>query len=375
MKLSRQMQLGAFFVIVLGILGYYTLFMTDFSLFGKEHGATVFFPDANGLRQGDPVLIAGVRAGRVKTVVWDKRTPEISQRIIVTLKLDEPLELRQGAAISIADSTLLGGKYVVIDPGPPGAATIPTDLPLIGVVAKSPLSAVGDVIEENRAKVSSMITKLEAVIDDLQAGRGTFGRLLKDDELSQTVKDALEKFQRTADNLALLSDDLRAGKGTVGRLLTDEELSKKVGEVVDRLDRISADLTSVSKDLAEGKGTLGKLFKDEKLADDVAKAVESIRSAFDKLQNGEGAIASLINDPALAKDLKDALGKISKVADDLAAASDAIRNAKGTLGKFIMDDELYAQVQQVIRQVTGALEEYREAAPTTAFVSALFSLF
>ena len=38
MSSKSQLLLGAFFVAVLGILGYYTLFLTDFSLFREEHG-------------------------------------------------------------------------------------------------------------------------------------------------------------------------------------------------------------------------------------------------------------------------------------------------------------------------------------------------
>ena len=37
MSHTRKLMLGAFFVIVLGILGYYTLFMTEFSLFKKSY--------------------------------------------------------------------------------------------------------------------------------------------------------------------------------------------------------------------------------------------------------------------------------------------------------------------------------------------------
>ena len=62
---QRQLALGAFFVIVLTLLGVYTLFLTDFSLFKERHSMVVHFPQANGLRQGDTVLVAGIRAGRV----------------------------------------------------------------------------------------------------------------------------------------------------------------------------------------------------------------------------------------------------------------------------------------------------------------------
>ena len=374
MNLNRQLALGAFFVIVLGILGYYTLFMTDFSLIGEKHSVVVNFPDAHGVRQGDGVQVAGIRQGRVAELLFDPTKPR-EQRIRMELKMDVPLVLRQGFTIAIQDATLLGGKVIVIDPGPADAPPLANDVELQGVVARNALASLGELVEENRASISRIVARLENVVNDLDAGKGTIGRLIRDEELSLSLKNAVARIEKSADNFAAITDDARAGKGTIGRLLTDEELSKKVGDVVDKLDGIATDLQTATRDLSEGKGTLGRLLKDEKLADDVASAVTSIKTAFDKIQNGEGAIGRLINDPAMAQDLKDALAKFAKVADDLAVATDSIRNGKGTIGKLVMDDQLYAQVEQAIRQVTGALEEYREAAPTTAFVSALFSIF
>ena len=55
-----------------------------------------------------------------------------------------------------------------------------------------------------------------------------------------------------------MSDDLQAGKGTAGRLLKDEELAKKI-------DTTMTKLAALTSDLEAGKGTAGKLFKDETL--------------------------------------------------------------------------------------------------------------
>jgi len=386
--------LGAFFVIVLGILGYYTLFMTEFSLFKKSYPIVVHFAEASGLRQGDSVRVAGLRQGRVKSAVFDKTKP-LDQRITVTLKMDEALELRQGFMIAIQDSTLLGGKFVAIDPGPANGIPLADYDNLQGTIARNALAALGDLVDENSQGVTSIVAKLETVVSDLQAGKGTFGRLLGDEELAATVRDGFAKFQRTADNLALLTDDVKAGKGSIGRLFTDEELAKKLGEIGDRLAKITSDFEAISKNLAEGKGALGLLINDEKTKEEFAKAIESIRGIADKINNGEGTLGRLVTDPTMANDLQELIAglrrgdgtlgklftssevydKLAKVVDDLSVASDAIRNGKGSIGKLVMDDDLYVEIRKAILTISGALEEYREAAPITAFTSVLFSVF
>jgi ABC-type transporter Mla subunit MlaD len=50
--------------------------MTDFALFKKSHRVVVHFPEANGLRTGDAVLVAGIRQGRVqRAAAYDPVAP------------------------------------------------------------------------------------------------------------------------------------------------------------------------------------------------------------------------------------------------------------------------------------------------------------
>ena len=59
---QRQLLLGAFFVIVLSLLGVYTLFLTDFSLFKERHTLVVHFSQASVMFAGSsrPPLAIGV---------------------------------------------------------------------------------------------------------------------------------------------------------------------------------------------------------------------------------------------------------------------------------------------------------------------------
>jgi phospholipid/cholesterol/gamma-HCH transport system substrate-binding protein len=74
---------------------------------------------------------------------------------------------------------------------------------------------------------------------------------LKDPSLYNNANDTIA-------NLKKVSDDINAGKGTLGKLAKDEELAKKIDTTVTKL----AQLTS---ELEDGKGTVGKLFKDDTL--------------------------------------------------------------------------------------------------------------
>jgi phospholipid/cholesterol/gamma-HCH transport system substrate-binding protein len=389
---QRQLLLGAFFVIVLAILGFYTLFLTEFSLFETRQELVVHFPDADGVRSGDSVLVAGIRDGRVRELAFDPGAP-LERRITMTLTLDHEVVLRDGFDVFIEDATLLGGKHVYIDPGPPGGAVVDATKPLRGRVKGSALAGLGRVIDENGERLSRIIGDVETVVADAKAGKGTVGRFLRDDQLATDLAAGVASAKATFANLEAVTNDVRAGKGVLGRLVTDDDLANEVKEIADNLRTISQDFGAVTADVRAGKGTIGRLFTDETLSADLAESVKTIREVAERVSKGEGSLWRLIEDETLAKNLEafsenldqGTLGKLftneelyekfSKIADDLAAASAALRNAEGTLGKLVMDRELYDEVQKALGILTRSLEEYREAAPVTTFTSVIFGAF
>jgi phospholipid/cholesterol/gamma-HCH transport system substrate-binding protein len=372
MQNKRQLALGVFFLAVLSLLAYYTLFWTDFKLFGKTYESVVLFPEANGLRQGDTVLVAGVRAGRVLSLAFDS-SAVLERRITVVLAFEEQPILHEGAKIEIEDSTLLGGKQVRIEPGPPEAPVLSADAELFGSVARNPLDAIGELV----------------------SGDGAIGRLATDPELGAKVEAALASFATFSENVAALTDDVRAGKGVFGKLFTDEELAGKLQEIADKLGQITTDVGVFTKDLREGKGTIAMLANDEVVAEDVRQAVKKIREIVDKINAGEGSLGRLVVDSTAMDRLQSILTKIdegqgdlgslinksevydklSQIADDLTVASAALREGQGSLGKLLYSDELYDDLRRALELVIKSLEEYREAAPVTTFTSVLFGAF
>jgi len=111
---NRSVILGLFFLVTLAILGYYTLFLTDFTLFKNRPEMTVHFAETNGLREGDGVLVAGMRWGRIKKLTLDPTAP-IEKRVTVLASLDAELPLREGFKIQIKDAIQTLFKVGVID--------------------------------------------------------------------------------------------------------------------------------------------------------------------------------------------------------------------------------------------------------------------
>ncbi|MEW6072417.1 MAG: MlaD family protein [Planctomycetota bacterium] len=379
MNTKRQFLLGLFFLSALSILAFYTLFLTDFTLFRKPVQEIVYFPHANYLREGDPVLVAGVRIGRVKHLEVDSRR-KLDMRIQATLNLDEPVAIREGYAIEIQESTMLGGRHVEIDPGPFGGAPAARleDGGLRGSVQKNPIAAlgsVGDLVEENRATFQRSLENFDAMVADARemvasakAGQGMVGRLFTDEELARGVSESVENLRAFSADAREVGTGLREGRGLLGAVLYDEELAANWRATV-------ADLRGIADDLRAGRGTLGRLFYDEELAAEVDRAVRGVSRLVDGLEAGEGVFGRLLTDEALANDVSAIVADIRTASADLRETVAQIRAGEGSLGKLVTSPELYDELLGAVKLLTRSLEDYREAAPITAFTSVLFAGF
>jgi phospholipid/cholesterol/gamma-HCH transport system substrate-binding protein len=394
MNQRKQIALGTFFLVVLALLGYATLFLTDFRMFRESHAMVVSFREANGLRPGDSVLVAGIRKGRVTQLAYDP-TAVLERRVTASLSMDEEVVLRDGFTIAIEDATLLGGRQISIDPGPPEGREVPPGTTLFGSVAGNALAGISRLIEENRDAVDTILDNVTAFTADLREGRGTLGRLASDEGLADQVSSAVARFEVFSDNAAALTGDLREGKGAIGRLMTDEELGTQLSDIAERLSRITEDVAAFTKDLPEGKGLLPQLINDEALATEVREIVVDVREAMDKVNSGQGNLGKLIHDSEAIDHITSIFAKVdsgegdlgalvnrtevydrlASIADDLSEVSAGLRAGRGTVGKLLVDDQLYVDLQRAVELVIRSLEEYREAAPVTTFTSVLFGAF
>ncbi|HUY26928.1 MAG TPA: outer membrane lipid asymmetry maintenance protein MlaD [Candidatus Binataceae bacterium] len=115
MYASRTTQ---FIVGIFGLLGILALVILSFRLgqisIFPAPGYTLYasFDNIAGLKPGDEVEIAGVHIGRVESIELKDERARLAMRINDTVQIDD------GAIASILTSGLIGSKYVSIAPGP-----------------------------------------------------------------------------------------------------------------------------------------------------------------------------------------------------------------------------------------------------------------
>jgi phospholipid/cholesterol/gamma-HCH transport system substrate-binding protein len=142
-------------------------------------------------------------------------------------------------------------------------------------------------------KLNNTVAQLEAVSTDLRNGKGTAGKLLTEDALYDDVRGGLADLKvavnelrgtvKNLDEVAVqikgIAGDLNAGKGTAGKLLKDDALYTEVRASLSKLDNILGNAQS-------GKGTLGKFITDDSLYNNLNTfSAESTQMIKDFRQN------------------------------------------------------------------------------------------
>ena len=134
------------------------------------------------------------------------------------------------------------------------------------------------------------VGELETISKNLRAGRGSAGKLLSNDELYNeaiatvrelrqsvdNLKPALEKINGIAGDVSSITADLNQGKGTAGKLLKDEQLYNDARDTIVKFNTATTKLDILIGDAQSGKGTVGKLLTDETLYNNLNQTTANI---------------------------------------------------------------------------------------------------
>lgn len=314
-----------------------------------QHNATYStrFGAADGLKNGDEVRLAGKLVGKVDSVEFGPDVPSNKDEkpIVITMVVDAKEvagRIRRDSLAVLAQQGFLGDRVIDITPGTKATEPIPEggEIPSAD---QTGLSQVFQGASDILVQFNTVGKQLQELMDNINQGKGTIGKLLHDDAFYVNLNRAVLEFQQLGARVTkgdgtfarLLNDpklyddlrgatsnvqgivaDVRAGKGTLGKLITDEQFYKEATEVLAKFNSTTDKLDKIAGDIEAGRGSLGKFIKDEKLHDDVQASVASLRNISDRLDKGEGSAGKLLRDDKLYNNLNQTTAEMVKLMYD-----------------------------------------------------------
>ena len=199
-KYRNEIVVGILFLIAMIILGYYTIIMSKkFLEPAAAYRITVLFPNIEGLEKENKVKINGVDAGSVEDIKLK------GYQVLVVIKMFTEFTLYQNYTIKIKSDSLLGKKFIGISPGSPYdkkgvAQTVVTDRENLPGKYEDVLGSLTELIDENRDNINVSIRNLRDITDKINAGKGTFGKLINEDKLARESVDLVKELRETIED-------------------------------------------------------------------------------------------------------------------------------------------------------------------------------
>ncbi|HEV2914347.1 MAG TPA: MlaD family protein [Pyrinomonadaceae bacterium] len=357
-----ELRVGLLVIVSIAVLIFLILNATgDINPFSRKLHVKAQFANADGLREGSEVRLAGVRVGKVESVrllppSGDPNAPKVEARLAIDNKIDgRPAtdRIRTDSQAQLGSPSLLGNeKLINITPGTAVGQPVTEDFVLTSQSANSfnDLATSGNDLVQRLSKISDQVND---IVHKINEGQGTLGRVVNDEalynNLNATIRDTEEVMRQ-----------IRSGQGSAGRFINDPALYNNANE-------IAAQLRSIAIDLRRGRGTAGKLLTDEELYNRASSAIARLDQATDQInlviadvRAGRGTVGKLLTDEAIYNDARAAIARFNTTAERIDNVVAGAQRGEGTVGKLLTDDQLYSNVNQLSSEGVKLIYDFRQ---------------
>jgi len=338
-----QLKVGVIVVVAAVVLVTLLFLMTSSSglgVFSKKLTLTTYFENAAGIKEGAAVNLQGVTVGAVKSVVVVSDPARKLTPVQVVMKIDSKYSsgLHKDTKAALTTVGVLGDTVVDLNSqvatGPPlqdGDEVKTLETPTITDVVKASQGTI--------EQLNVILAKMNTVVDNLQAGKGSVGQLINNPDL-------YNKANATVNELLTLETNLNNGRGSIGKLMTDDTM-------YNRLNAAAGTLESVANSLNAGKGTAGKLLKDETLYNNLNATLTNANQLLSDANSGKGGLGLMLKDPQFRQQLSDTLTQVNSLVA-------GVSQGKGTLGKLASDDTAYTNLNKMLTESTLLVTTIRQ---------------
>ena len=310
MKNTLETRIGLFVALTVLAAAIILERVGSFEAFQRGRQVNALFSEIQDLKIGDRVKMAGVEVGRVQSIQLT------NNKVLVVMKVRSTAEIKTDSAATIKFMGLLGQNFVAVDFGTPRGEPL-KDNQFIATTEQADLSAMIQKLDNVAAGVDKMTESFTGFKID------TFLGPLRD--FIANTKDPLSATISNMQTMTLeVSTQISQGKGTLGKLLKDEALYNTALASLSNLQDTATEMkTTVAEarkavdQINSGQGTVGMLLKDDKLYRETTDGMTNLKEILQKMNQGQGSVGKLINDQEFYRNIKLTLQKLDQATEGL----------------------------------------------------------
>ncbi len=303
MKISKEFKIGVVILIAIGGLIWGINFLKGYDIFSKKFELYAVYPKIDGLIEANPLMVNGYKIGQVNKISLIKKNGYY--QVLVKFLLSEDVKIPKNSTARAVSSDLLGTKAVeilysgetefvssgdtlqalteeglkesvskIVAPLQKKANELLSSIDSVMTIVKVVLNnqtrenlsksfesiklaiksleqtcyKLDDLVATEKAKISSILTKLNTIASMLEKNTGRIDNILGNlstlsDSLAKAqIKEAISDADKTLKEFNVLLAKINDGQGTIGKLVKNDSLYNNLNKASDDLDKLMKDL-------------------------------------------------------------------------------------------------------------------------------------
>ena len=279
MDLTYKQEVGVGAIVLVGVAVFLVgmFWLTGRSLGTSGISVDVMFQSVAGLKQGDPVLVSGVKKGRVARVALER-----VKSVRVTMELQRDVAPRIDASAAVASLDLFGAKFIDYNPGARdellarGRVITGSSAPDITDVAQGVANRANELMENAANIVSDRLGEdIHNTLVVTQRAMNTLSGMPDGPFIQQTTKTlrSTERVMQRVDSM------LASGTGA-----NVDSISRNLARLTEHLGHTTAALDTLLTRMNRGEGTLGRMASDTTMFHDLHELSVSLTALLTDLK-------------------------------------------------------------------------------------------
>jgi phospholipid/cholesterol/gamma-HCH transport system substrate-binding protein len=322
MRTGSEFKVGLITILAIALALVFTFYIRGYRAVAT-YSISVTFDNARGLQRGDPVRMAGVKIGEVRSV-------EISPALKAetALSIERHYTLYHNYKFQIATSGIIQERFVEVIPQPldPYSKRLRHGQSVEGVTPPD---------------LSDLVASGNQVLHNLNRTSDRLRSVLADQEILAGVKQALGAFSTAAEAAAQLADS------------TSTLAQQSEPEILAVLQSLSAS----ASDLETTMAALRARVREGSALDDFEATARETREVAANANRLVASLADVVSDPEAQRELRatitaihDAAQSAKQAAEDLQVFSAEVRKAAPTVPHVVREAENIAETASTLRE-------------------------
>lgn len=252
--------------------------------FGPYVSYRTIIDDASGIFPKTSIRVAGINAGRIKTIKLQ------GNLALITFEVLEKVRVTKGSKLIVKTVGFLGDKYLEIRINTDSTERLSED-ELIE-------SGMGRSLEDITRDTSEILDDVRKIVDSIKDalapddGRRPLNDVLEEmqellansKDVSESLKEIIEVNEPSINSLIVNLD--KFSESLKGQLDSDKKdnLLADMKKMFARADAVMSNLNDIMLDLKKGKGTIGKLIVEDEIADEVKETIAGVKKIVGKVE-------------------------------------------------------------------------------------------